>query len=457
MTASISLQTVADGGSISAISKRVIALMFLVALVDSYDQISLAFAAPALVAEWGIEKGAMGMVFSVQLLGLLIGGILFGAIGDRLGRKFAITSGLLFFGLLSLATMLATDITQLLAVRFLVGLGVGGVIPNAIALSNEFSPRRYQVTAVSLMFIGYVCGGVGGGIVSAWLIPRFGWEVVFLVGGVTPILLAGFLLFTLPESIRYLALSGREKSQREAARLASLMRPDLEIGPDTRIVSETPSSRRPGIGELFTGPLKAMTLLLWLMYLANSMTAFGLISWLPLMAGTLGFGHQPAALATSLTFAGAAFGGVVMSRMVDRSGLGPIIIMPAIAIPFVAGIGFLAGTQTALLYLLTFMTGFFALGFQNALHGIGGSIYPTTVRATGVGWAMAAGKVGGASGPAVIGLLVSAGARPQTVFIVAAVPLVVSIIAVAMLKGIYGANVQGARGAQGAPIAEAGL
>lgn len=146
-----------------------------------------------------------------------------------------------------------------------------------------------------------------------------------------------------------------------------------------------------------------------------------------------------------------------MSRMVDRSGLGPIIIMPAIAIPFVAGIGFLAGNQVALLYLLTFMTGFFALGFQNALHGIGGSIYPTAVRATGVGWAMAAGKVGGASGPAVIGLLVSAGARPQTVFIAAAIPLVVSIIAVAMLKGIYGANVQGARRTQGVATAEGDL
>lgn len=455
MTASISLQTVADGGSISAISKRVIGLMFLVALVDSYDQISLAFAAPALVAEWGIEKGAMGLAFSVQLFGLLIGGILFGAIGDRLGRKFAITSGLIFFGLLSLATMLATNIIELTVIRFLVGLGVGGVIPNAIALSNEFSPRRFQVTAVSLMFIGYVCGGVGGGIVSAWLIPRFGWEVVFVVGGVVPILLAAFLLFTLPESIRYLASSDREKSQREAARLASLMRPDLGITPETRIVSETLSVKHPGVRELFSAPLKAMTLLLWLMYLANSMTAFGLISWLPLLVGTLGFAHQSAALATSLTFAGAAFGGVVMSRMVDRSGLGPIIIMPAIAIPFVVGIGFLTGYQTALLYLLAFMTGFFAFGFQNALHGIGGSIYPTTVRATGVGWAMAAGKVGGASGPAIIGLLISTGAGPQTVFVVAAVPLVVSIIAVAMLKSIYGAKVHGAP-TQGGPVAEAG-
>ncbi|MDB5698933.1 MAG: transporter [Alphaproteobacteria bacterium] len=450
MSASISLQTVADGGSISAISKRVVALMFLVALVDSYDQISLAFAAPALVAQWGIEKGAMGPVFSVQLFGLLIGGILFGAIGDRLGRKFAIISGLLFFGLLSLLTVLATNITQLLVIRFLVGLGVGGVIPNAIALSNEFSPRRYQVTAVSLMFIGYVCGGVGGGIVSAWLIPRFGWEIVFWVGGLFPVLLAGFLQFTLPESIRFLASSGDQKRQREATRLASLMRPDLAIGPETRIVNEAASIAHPGVRELFAGPLRPMTLLLWLMYLANSATAFGLISWLPILVGTLGFGAKPAALATALTFAGAAFGGVVMSRMVDRSGLGPIVAMPAIAIPFVAGIGFLGGSQMILLYLLTFMTGFFALGFQNSLHGIGGSIYPTAVRATGVGWAMAAGKIGGVIGPAVIGVLISAGASPQTVFIAASTPLLVSIVGVVMLRGIYRVNVHGARETYGA-------
>lgn len=449
MSSSVSIQAIAEGGAISSITKRVVTLMFLVALVDSYDQISMAFAAPAFVAEWGIEKGEMGQVFSIQLLGLLIGGIMFGVVGDRYGRKSAVILGLILFGVLSLLTMAASSVTELLLIRFLVGLGVGGVIPNAIALSNEFSPKRFQVTAVSLMFVGYVCGGVGGGMVSAWLLPVFGWEVIFLLGGAVPIVLAAILIFALPESIQYLAGSDKSGRQLEATRLAALMRPDLAITPETQIVDEAVLDEKLTLCLLFAGPLKAMTLLLWLLYIANSITAFALVSWMPILIESIGFQPKVAALATSLLFGGAAIGGVVMSHLVDRAGLGPIILMPAIGIPFLVGVGFLGGSAPAVLFLFTGLLGFFVFGFQNCLHGIGGSIYPSRVRAMGVGWALGAGKIGGILGPLVGGILISAGAAPQTVFIAASAPLLVSLLAVAMLRGVYGRNIRSGQASGG--------
>lgn len=456
MPPSVATGLITDSGPISSISKRVVTLMFLVALVDSYDQISLAFAAPSLVREWGIPRSAMGPIFSAQMLGLMIGGILFGYVGDRLGRKFAVVSGMLLFGTLSLLTVAAGSITELLIIRFFVGVGVGGVIPNAIALSNEFSPKRYQVTAVALMFVGYVFGGVGGGMVSAWLIPQFGWEVVFFVGGIIPILLASLLVFTLPESIKFLAMSSTGKRQQEAARIAALMRPDLGITSATMIVNDAAATEKFVLRDLFVGKLKVMTLLVWLAYIANSITAFGLISWMPILIEGMGFDPKAAAMGTALLFAAAALGGLVMSRFVDRFGLSPLILMPAIGIPFVAGIGFLSANMTLILYILTTMTGFFVFGFQNSLHGVAGSIYPTSIRALGVGWALSIGKIGGIIGPFIGGVMMSYDATAEELFVAAAVPLLVSVASVAMLRGLYNSHIHVEANAARPVSAEAG-
>ncbi|MDB5698932.1 MAG: transporter [Alphaproteobacteria bacterium] len=443
MSASVSIDAISEGGAVSSIAKRVMALMFLVTMVDSYDQVTLSFATPALVAEWGIEKAAMGPVFSVQLLGLLIGGITFGMLGDKIGRKLAIILGMLLFGVLSLATMVASSVDELLVIRFFVGVGVGGVLPNAVALSNEFAPRRFRVTAVSVMYVGYVCGGIGSGIVSAWLLPRYGWEIIFLLGGIVPLILAGILVFALPESIQYLAASDKKARQQEATRLAALMRPDLEIAAGTRIVNEVRGGEKLALRELFAGPLRSMTVLLWLMYIANSTTAFALLSWMPSLIEDLGFNPKAAALATSLMFVGAALGGVAAARLTDRVGLGPIILMPAVAIPFMAGLGFLGGAPLTSLHLISFFIGFFMAGFQNNLHGISASIYPTRVRAMGVGWALGAGRLGGMAGPFIIGMMMTRGASPQILCIALSIPLLVSVAAVALLRGAYQVNVCG--------------
>jgi AAHS family 4-hydroxybenzoate transporter-like MFS transporter len=437
MTRTLGIGTIADGPRLSALGRKVVALMFLVTLVDSYDQSALAYAAPAIVRDWGIEKSAMGPVFGVQMAGLMLGGILFGYLGDRLGRRAVIIGGTLLFGLLSLATMLVQSLPALLVIRFIVGIGVGGVTPNAVALANEYAPRRLQVTAVALMFIGYVFGGVGGGAVSASLLPRFGWEIVFLIGGVVPLAMAAVLLWQLPESIKFLVVGGRPDQQAQACTLAARMRPDLGIEAGTRLVDDTPAVAGRGLAQLFDGPLRSMTPMLWIAYIANSLTAFGLISWMPILLETMGFPGYAAAIATALMFAAAALGGLLMGLIVDRRGLGPIILMPAVSIAPMIAIGFVRPGAEMLLFALAALVGFFAFGFQNSLHGIGGSLYPTRIRALGVGWALSVGKVGGIVGPAAGGMLLAAGASPLTILTAASVPLLGSSAAIALLRHRY--------------------
>ncbi len=441
MLDTIPISAITDHTRLSGLSKRVIVLLSLVMLVDSYDQTALAFAAPSLIKAWGISKLAMGSVFSLQLVGLMIGGILFGYVGDRFGRKVAVVWGVYLFGILSLVTSMAGSLTELFIVRFLIGISVGGVVPNAVALCNEFSPKRYQVTMVALIFAGYTLGGAGGGMVSAWLIPKYGWQVVFIVGGIIPIVVATVLALALPESIKFLAMNKRGNLQAKAAQIAALMRPDLHITAQTVIVNETASVKNFAFRDLFSSKLKIMTPLLWLLYIANSTVVFALISWMPTVIESAGFPAKTAAIATTILFCAAAVGGLVVSRFVDRFGLAIGIVMPAIGVPFVVALGML-GNNASLLYAVIAMAGFSVLGLQNTLHGVAGAIYPTPVRANGVGWALSVAKIGSIAGPFIGGMLMASNASVKELFLAAAIPLLVCIASAALLRRLYNSHVE---------------
>src|ERR1700692_1054967 len=181
-----------------------------VLFLDGFDTTSIGFVAPALAKEWGLTKGALGPVFSAGLFGLMIGALIFGPVADRIGRKNIIVLSTAAFGIGTLITIFAQDVYWLIAIRFLTGLGLGGAMPNAIALTSEFSPQRRRGTMVMAMFCGFSVGAALGGLLAAALIPMFGWRSVFVIGGVAPLIYAPFLASWLPESIRFLALTGRD-------------------------------------------------------------------------------------------------------------------------------------------------------------------------------------------------------------------------------------------------------
>ncbi len=264
----------------------VIALCFLMMMSDGYDFVALSVAAPAILRDWQVQAKDMGLVFSVTFLGLLVGSLIYGWMGDRLGRKFTIVFGTFNFGLPILLTVWATNIQELAVLRFLGGIGMGGIVPIAYTLVSDYAPRRMRSTVTVITNTGYSLGGVVTGLVAAPAIPRFGWQSLFAIGAGLSLVMAVVLILWLPESPQYLALKkpGSPKLRRLVQRLAR----DEQIADDATFVVNDPQERqsKPGsdnFSQLFHGPRAAVTILLWLLFLTDALGFFFLASWLPLV------------------------------------------------------------------------------------------------------------------------------------------------------------------------------
>src|ERR1700679_923977 len=232
-----------------------------VLFLDGFDTQAIGYVAPALAREWGLTKAALGPVFSAGLFGLMIGALLFGPLADRIGRRKIIIFSTLAFGIGTLVTAFVQDVNTLLAIRFLTGLGLGGAMPNTIALTSEFSPHRRRATMVMMMFCGFSVGAALGGFLAAGLIPYFGWRSVFIVGGAAPLLLVPVLALKLPESVRFLALTGRANAR--VAQLLAFINPNAKFATATRFVVHEPELVGIPVLHLFKAGRTLATLLLW--------------------------------------------------------------------------------------------------------------------------------------------------------------------------------------------------
>jgi MFS transporter, AAHS family, 4-hydroxybenzoate transporter len=428
-------EIVGNGGFSRPLSK-IVALCFLLMVCDSYDVAALSFAAPVLIKSWALTSSFMGLVFSAGMLGLLVGSIAFGQIGDRFGRKRAMVVGAVAFSILTTATGFVQSETQLLVLRFLATIGLGGAVPNAVALIAEFSPKRVRITAVGAIFAGYSVGGILAGLSAAAVISSWGWQMMFWLGGGLSLLSAAAFAMLLPESLGYLAMHPSRGA--EALRVASFLRPELHLTPTSRIESGGAQTGQLGrLADLFKGTLGLATPLMWLIYIANSMTVFGLTSWMPVAVEAIGLSRGSAAIATALLYAGSAVGGVVGGRFADRFGISTVVVMAAGAFAAVAAVGMLARAQW-LLFPVSFLAGCFAFGGQTCLHGLVGSLYPTNIRANGVGWAIGIAKIGSILGPFIGGLMLPR-LTSAMLFAAAASPLLlVAVLSLALrFLGVY--------------------
>src|ERR1700704_4093468 len=195
-----------DERGLSPLQIKLVAWSFFIVLIDGYDIGAIAFAAPHLVRSWGVAPNALGPVFSASLVGILFGSAIFGWMGDRYGRKAALVSSNLLFGVFTLAAAYATNLDQMFWLRLLAGLGIGGVIPNVVAINAESAPRKLRAT-LAIIAVGCVpLGGAIPGFVTAALVPQYGWQILFMIGGIVPIVIAIAAMFGLPESIKYMAI-----------------------------------------------------------------------------------------------------------------------------------------------------------------------------------------------------------------------------------------------------------
>ncbi len=420
-----------DDARIGALQTRVFGMCLLVSMLDGFDTQSIAFVAPVIRRDLHLSADELGLLFSATMAGTAIGAAVMGRFADRYGRRALITAAVAGFGLMTLGCAISRTFESLLMLRFLAGLGLGGAIPNFIALASEYAPARARSRLIVVTLWGFPFGAVLGGLLSGPLIDGFGWRAVFVCGGVLPAILAPLLWVALPESIRFLTLQ-----ETAAPRIAAILRrivPEREFPEGIRYVLPGDAPRSTRLSEVFEGRLAAGTLLLGTALCMSLLLAYLLVYWIPLLFGQLGMPASDARLGTVILNAGGIAGSYVISRALDlsRSKLLVLIGFYGAAALAVASMGILGLARWEIM-TATAAVGFFLVGNQMSLSAFIADYYPSSVRATGLGVTQAMGRCGSLIGPLLAGQLVAAGVSAAWIFRLGAAPA----LAVAAALGI---------------------
>jgi AAHS family 4-hydroxybenzoate transporter-like MFS transporter len=423
---------------------RLLLICAAVLFLDGFDTQAIGYVAPALAKEWGLNKVILGPVFSAGLFGLMIGALLFGPLADRIGRRKIIIFSTLAFGIGTFATAFVGDVNTLLAMRFLTGLGLGGAMPNAVAMTSEFSPHRRRSTMVMIMFCGFSVGAALGGLLAAALIPQFGWRSVFIVGGAAPLLLVPILAWRLPESVRFLALAGRAPER--IAELLRFVNPKAVFAPATQFVVHEPALAGLPVQHLFRDGRTLVTLLLWVVFFMSLLDLYFLSNWLPTVLNDLGASVSSAAVIGSMLQVGGVVGTFALGSIIDRFSFRALTLVYFVAVFAVGAIGQL-GHSVVLVTTAIFVAGFCIVGGQIAANALAAGFYPTSVRSTGIGWALGIGRVGSIVGPLVGGALLTLKWSTAEVFMTAAIAALCAALAAFFLSRLAGMGGTGKRAA----------
>jgi AAHS family 4-hydroxybenzoate transporter-like MFS transporter len=384
---------------------RTLVLCIAIVTLDGYDAQIIGYVISTLARLWQVDRSSFGPVLSAGFLGLLVGAFACGLLADRFGRKRIIVACTLVFGGFSLLTVIAWSFESLLVLRFLTGLGIGGAVPNSIALIAEYAPKRRRATMTTLLGAGVSIGAASAGLLTASLLARFGWSAVFYVGGVLPLALVPLLVWHLPESLRLLVLQ-----QRPADDIAALLG---KIAPELRgmapLAVTLPEERRSGLPatHLFTEGRAPFTVLMWAAFLLNLLAVYSLVGWLPTLINGIGLTVERAAIVAAMFSLGGICGAVVLGRLIDVFGaygvLAIVFVMGGLMIALIGSIG----PVPMMLGVVVLGAGFCTAGGQHGANAHAGDFYPTFMRSTGVGWAMGIGRIGAVIGPLLLGALLA--------------------------------------------------
>jgi len=431
----IDVGKVLDDAPLTAYHWRIVLFGALMMMLDGYDLSVMGIALPAVSEAWKVDPSLFKWSLSASLIGVGVGSVISGFMGDNLGRKRTLVLMYVMGSLACLGTVTATDVPQLVVWRFLVGVGMGGAIPNVISLISELMPAKRRPLMIVLVYSGAALGGALGSLLASVIIPAFGWTSVFYVGGLLPLLIAAMVWVVVPESPAFLIAKGRLNPHASATVLR--LRPGFDATDAQRLfVGDRPAHAKTGLAALFSEGRATSTVLIWTLFICTQAMVFFVQSWYVTLLTRGGHALDSVLRTFSLWDFGALIGGVTLAWMASRVSLERLL---ALAYVVSAACLFALGTVRELSMLtsiVTFLTGFSVVGASFCMGALAASYYPTAIRATGVGMGLGIGRVGSIVSPILAGSALAAGWSNAQIFSAAIVPAAIAGVAVLALSVI---------------------
>ena len=418
-------RAVIDRAPMSRFQWGIVATMVGLNALDGFDVLSISFASPGIAADWGIERAALGLVLSMELIGMAIGSLLLGGIADRIGRRATILMclGTMTIGMLGAAS--AGNVTVLMLWRVLTGLGIGGMLAATNAAVAEAANAQRRSLAVVLMAAGYPVGTIIGGSISAVLLAYYDWRAVFVFGAVCSLLFIPIVLWRAPESIAFLMHKRPpDVLQRINAALARMGHPPIDELPPAE-----PAARKAPIVDLFSPHLVRATALLTIAYLAHIMTFYFILKWIPKIVVDMGFPPPEAAGVLVWASAGGAAGSLILGLLTGKVRLIALTVAAMLLSTALVIVFGRAQADLASLSIVAACAGFATNAGVVGLYALIAQSFPTSVRATATGFVIGVGRGGSALAPALAGLLFAAGYGLQSVAIIMGLGSIIAAIA----------------------------
>jgi len=401
----IDIATVLDDQDVTSFNVLLIVIGWFAIFADGFDISNIGYIMPNLIKEFGLGPQTVGLVSSASLAAYPIGALFLGWVSDHHGRKLALIIGCLVVSIFSFASIFVTSAEGLATMRFLTGCGLGGVIPNIVALGSEFAPKRLRARLIIFTFCGINFGGFICGLVAPPIIAAWGWRGLFVVGGSVPLVAVILMWLFMSESVKFLALDGGRDA--ELRRVLRRLVPKLAIPAAARFVVASQTSRVPfRPGQLFAGGLIWITPILWLMFILNFITIYFAGSWTNVVLQGAGVPPTQAILVSSLNQGGGVLGGLVIAYFVDRFGFLSVIAWGILTAATIWMVG-IPGLSVGWIATWVTISGFGMQGVQYGLNATPGMIYPTSFRAFGAGWAFGVSRLGAVAGPIIGGYLLA--------------------------------------------------
>lgn len=428
----IDIQSVIDHARLTPTHWTVLFWCTLIILFDGYDLVIYGVVLPTLMKEWNLGPEVAGYLGSSALVGMMVGGPILGSLADKFGRKAMILVCMFIFSLFTVINGFATTPVEFAIYRFIAGLGIGGVLPNAVALMSEYAPRRIRSSMVAIMFSGYSVGGMLSASLGIWIVPQYGWQVMFYLA-ILPLVLIPLVAWFMPDSLMFLLHHGKEGQVRD---LIQKMEPRQRFAPDARLVLDVVKQDKAPLVELYRENRAISTTMFCTCFFMSLLMIYGLSSWLPKLMTAAGYGFSNSLMFLFAMNVGAIIGAVSGGWLADRFHLKPVL-----SIFFLCGavaLGLLGFPHPqAVLYLLVMVAGAASIGTSILLYAYVAQFYPTMIRSTAMGWAAGVGRIGAIAGPIMGGTLLAMELSHTLSFVAFAIPALIAAVAVLLVQTRY--------------------